>query len=586
MNNAPEFPDSTNKPLRPLVLVSLGAAWLVFLALLIWLHARESTQPPIYDALNYYFKAKFVWANLLSGHIVNWLNIDPSFRPPGTVLMSYPFGFDPDFRGFYFRSVFFPIALVFVSVFIAAWRSDGSRRYLRLVALTAAFLPTVSLFYYFEPHAGRPPALGNWGMVDGFLTGLAALAAACAVRSIASKSLVWGIASTLVGVLMIFVKPSGALLAAITGAILALGWIWNLKQGWAVDRRRALLKRFVALILVQAGLLGGAVLLATRSLYLGTDSITYGNAAIDIMRAELKAEPSILLSVMHSGLGPFIPIWAVAMTLLWVHGRFRQRDLTAGGRPLDDLLVAAAAIALLLGAWFWLVGSGGQTIIRYFTPFFYVAILCALGPALGRLTGSARSARLLVSLLMGIAVANTVLLLALPNPSLAWQAASGVNVVSGTKPASISQAQSVIANAPAGSKTVVVYSMVQGIADAMFESTFDLHVLQARKPVFLVRRPIDWQRRSTFRVDEIVTSDYILFDPGRALEVIPTTNVDFVREQAMFHRWVTGLTAADGVEVASAEADSTLLRIVDPARLRQSLETMMRSNSIPATPQL
>ncbi len=562
--------------------MSLGTAWVLFTAWLIWVHARESTQPPIYDAFTYYFKAKFVWADLLSGHITNLLNVEPSFRPPGTVLMSYPFGFDPDFRGFYFRSVFFPIALVFLSVLIAAWRPGSSSRYLRLAALTAVFLPTVSLFYYFEPYTGGPPVISHWGLVDSFLTGLAALATACGLRSISRQSVGWGIVSTLIGVVMIFVKPTGALIAAVSGSIVALGWLWNLKKAWPIKQvRRQVLRRFVALVLVQALFLGWAVRLATHSLYLGPVNMMYGNAAIDVMRAELKIDLSALLALLHSGLGPFIPVWTVGLSLLWIYSRLKERGRSAERWALDDILVVLAAVILIIGAWFWLVASGGQTQIRYFAPFLFVALICAICPFIESLARSARPIRWVVSLLMVGSVANTTLLLALPSPSLAWQLASGVNVMSGTRPPSIPQAQFVLAHAAANVDSVPVYSMTQSVGDAMFESTFGLYSLKASKPRFFVRRPIDWQRPSTFRVDEIVTSDYILFDPREPQATsgtMPTSVTDFSQEQAVFLDWANGLKTDDGVEIASAQANSTLLRVVDRTKLRDSLEKLVQSH--------
>src|SRR5205085_7417107 len=84
-------------------------AWLVFLGIALWQHAKNSQMPPTYDALNYFAKGKNIWLHLRGKHFVNPFNLPPTYRPPGTVLMSFPLGYHNDFHGFYFRSVFFPI---------------------------------------------------------------------------------------------------------------------------------------------------------------------------------------------------------------------------------------------------------------------------------------------------------------------------------------------------------------------------------------------------------------------------------------------------------------------------------------------
>lgn len=98
----------------------LVLAWCVFLGITIWLHAARSQQPPIYDALTYIQKGKTFWDNIGHGVWINPLNIEPTVRPPGTILMSYPIGFSPDFHGFYFRSIFFPVLALIAAVYMVS----------------------------------------------------------------------------------------------------------------------------------------------------------------------------------------------------------------------------------------------------------------------------------------------------------------------------------------------------------------------------------------------------------------------------------------------------------------------------------
>src|ERR1700682_3027436 len=97
--------------------------WIVLLSALIWHRASVSEQLPISDAFEYYAKAKHFWDAVYSSQPSTAFDVEPTFRPVGTVLMSYPFGFNEDPRPFYFRSVFFGVVALFIAVFVAATSS-------------------------------------------------------------------------------------------------------------------------------------------------------------------------------------------------------------------------------------------------------------------------------------------------------------------------------------------------------------------------------------------------------------------------------------------------------------------------------
>src|SRR5205823_5030849 len=127
---------------------------------------------------SYYQKAYNLWTAIHGGHWFNPLNLEPTVRPPGTVLISYPLGFERDPRGFYFRSIFMPAALMILAALVAAHRRSRTMSHAWRGALIAVLFSTPSLFYQF---AITPNTFASyWGMVDGFLSGFAALAAACA----------------------------------------------------------------------------------------------------------------------------------------------------------------------------------------------------------------------------------------------------------------------------------------------------------------------------------------------------------------------------------------------------------------------
>jgi len=161
-------------PFLPHIILGI---WLVLIGAGIRQHTARAVQPPIYDALTYFQKAKNFWGTVYEGKLVNPFNIAPSFRPPGTIVMSYPLGFSTDFRPFYFRSVFLPILCVVFAVYAAGYsRIMGNSEKWDLACL-AMFLTTIPMFHHFERAKDIPSPL-IWGLVDNFLAGVAALSVA------------------------------------------------------------------------------------------------------------------------------------------------------------------------------------------------------------------------------------------------------------------------------------------------------------------------------------------------------------------------------------------------------------------------
>ena len=63
-------------------------AWLFLLFILVWWRVSLSEQIPTYDAFEYYYKAKVFWDAVASNRPFNPFNLEPTLRPPGTILMS------------------------------------------------------------------------------------------------------------------------------------------------------------------------------------------------------------------------------------------------------------------------------------------------------------------------------------------------------------------------------------------------------------------------------------------------------------------------------------------------------------------
>jgi len=145
--------------MNKILFTSINREHLPFLSLLLALtvlgvavfsHVSLSQQPPSQDAVQYFVKAKNFWDSISQRKWFNPLNIEPTFRPPGTIVVSYPFGFSEGFHGYYFRSIFLPIVLFVFALWIAAKPSCSTlKSKWLLVSLCLAF-STLPLFYHFE----------------------------------------------------------------------------------------------------------------------------------------------------------------------------------------------------------------------------------------------------------------------------------------------------------------------------------------------------------------------------------------------------------------------------------------------------
>jgi hypothetical protein len=554
----------------------------MFLGITIWAHIRITDQPPIYDTLGYWWKAYNFWQAVHHGHTFNPLNLEPTIRPPGTVLMAYPFGFNPDPRGLYFRSIFFPAVLLLLSVLAAVYEPRSETRERWRVALTAAFFSTPAIVYWFAVIPGPMPS--SWGMVDGFLTGVATLAAAAAWRSVRRASLIWLAVTAIASGFCILIKPSGALVAALIALLWALLAYASIRYGPVASlpaaERMAVLRRFVAGALI-IGAVDLAVLgAAMRSEYLSAANMAVGRVAIAVMSAEMKVPVSGLLALVHTGPGDAVTLWMVLavgiVAVGWISPKNRR------GQPRDAMFHGGAAIGAILaaasGLWFWLMASGGGW-IRYGMPFFMIAMIFMV-PALSWFwTQVPRVMAGCIVAVMLAALLNFTLLLVQPNPPLAWQRWTGVNLSAGRPFNGMAQFQRFV-ETPRTTATFV-YSLDDGEDDEIFSSlVLQRWIVHPELPSLWIRRPADWHRPTAYRLDEIVSSHYLLFEPERnpaarasALANVAPNSVE--SERSVFVAWATSLTPADGVDIMLDVPSARIVRVRDKIALGKSLLRMV-----------
>lgn len=545
-----------------------GILWIVCLAALLWIDAHRSVQPPIDDAFGYYEKAYNFWVAMHRPTWFNPLNLKPTFRPPGTVLMSYPFGFSRNPGGFYFRSVYFPAAMFFVAVMLTAYRADHPMPRRGFAILLAVFSTTVTLPYHFD--IGLWWSGGYWGTVDGFLSGWAALAAALVWRGTRAyaRAWCWAAATGLACMIAIIVKPSGAFVAAMAGlAWVAFAIITIVEAPVRMRARHAV--RFMS---------GGALLAAMDVLmvaaaldsdYLSRRNLSFGLGAIAVMKTDMTLPWSRLWFLLNAALGVALLVWVglAIIVLLTTTRSNRAMWLTPS---YDAALVAAVGVSGF-GVWFWLIGSGGATEIRYAMPFFMMAFIW-LATVIADVPRFARATfRTVMQALMILSAANLAILLALPDPPRAWQAFSGVGV-SSEYPPEIVAAFNKLLTTPS-SVMVSIYIFSNDANDAVLSSmAFYDTLMGVHTPPLSVGRPVDWVRPMAFRISDIANADYLIVDPQQERQAPSGPDLqNFWQQQGAFTVWVDRLGADDGTTTYFASPTARIVKVTDQAKFRASL---------------
>ena len=558
-------------------------SWVIFIGWAMWQHAQQSLQPPLYDASTYYLKAYNFWSKVHQHKLFNPLNVEPSFRPPGTILMSYPFGFDSDYRGFYFRSVFLPIALLVLAVVVGGYRRELDSNCKWHLVLFAAFLSSLPCFYYFELISDLP-APSYWGLVDNFLAGVAALAAAATIRSFRNHSLVWLCLAAVFSCFCLLVKPAGAFVMMLTG----LTWFglaaFQLKLVWqSPDERKSMTRWLLQGMAIFAVPFMVVLASSFTSQYLSPQNLAFGKTAVGILQSEWSLTLPVLLNVIHTGVGYSFIAWLLMMIILVVNHLWKKpTEILFWPKSYLAGLALASSITLLFGIWFWIFSSGVQ--IRYSIPFVLMAAILALPAILSAVQTMSNWKLAIVSVVMAVPVINVGLLLSQQNPALEWQKWTGVNLTSAGYDPVVSQALNFAREIKQGGRNVTMFSMSLNIADADFQAVGQYAKFSMLPmPIISILRPVDWQRASAFRKEEMLIADYWLFEPVHDPNIVSDklTNLaieDLDQETVLFRAWATQLTPKEGVSVVSDTPTARVLRITDKALLESAFDQLVKKH--------
>jgi hypothetical protein len=345
---------------------------------------------------------------------------------------------------------------------------------------------------------------------------------------------------------------------------------------------------------------------AFSSEYFSAQNKALGNASIAMMKNELVLSWSELMDVIRlGGLGYAFIVWFVVIMILVTHSFWRSlKEGVLSAKAELVGLTAGASIALLLGLWFWLLGSGGMNQIRYFVPFVFMAVIFNL-PAILMTMREIHGWKM--ALLVGFMLVpsmNMAILLPQRNPSLAWQLKTGVNLTSGSAENDpvYDQAKSFAREVKSEGRNIVLYSFSRLPVDGFVKSTIDYWgITMPPMPDVKFFRPVDWQRPSTFHLDEMLAADYWLFNPMRNQEgqtvlnsylleqsppgLNPNDPMDkmitggkfnlLLNEVSLFEAWASQLTAKEGVSIVSQSPTLRLLRISDPLQVELAMDAFV-----------
>ena len=554
--------------------LGLVLIWLFLAGSLTWQRSRESVVPPVWDQQTYVQKGEAMWSDLSKQPWQNPLNIEPSSRPPGTVLLTAPLGPLNDVRDFYFRSAFVPVAIMVFAVFLTG---VGVTRWAWPSAFVALLAGSMPMFWQFE--IGKYQTSYNWGLVDTFLASLAALAmAGLFVSAVRFKRVGLGVALVALALLPL-VKPTGFVL----GGLISLAWLalamrfaGNHPRGRAHGRIR-LIATAIAILLV----LGGLALASFNSDYFSPSNIAFGKVALQQLKSEwFKTDPlASFISLFTGSIGTPLLVCFVTLGGMAILRRKKTINITFANEARwaagIGILVCLVGILLTYQATLF-----RQT--RYFFPVIAVVTIL-FTPTL--VAWTKRAGPVLCS---AIAVLPIALLVFLTSPRLTGMAyrLGGYGLFTGfgrnelrTATVFINQYRQTHPTPP------ILFSTSDGITTAAFEAAFTNRLRQIGYPDAqinpLVSRPYNWESGGLVKIESIYNADILALEGvPRPQSIAPQANpqtatplLTFSDELAAWKEWLATTPSKGSTKVLLESPGFVVLEVKD----RSALETQMRT---------
>ena len=536
--------------------------------------------PPTHDSFHYYLKSKSVWEQLKRGGLMNTLNVaEPVMRPPGGVLVSFPFGFSKDYRGFFFRNAFVPVVVFVSALWLLALNFTVPGRQRWMAAALIGGFASFSMFYHFtfNPDIDGPWGFYHpWGMQDCLLASLGTMATALLLLSARKRSLLLSVAGALVGAWMLLVKPAGALLMVLVFWLWIVEVIihyWPLRKAWRADRE-------LRIYILGAGAIictvfSATVLLSVSSKYLSAET---RSLFVSGLKLALDFTHPLSLRLLNQLVLPSVGwhwclflVVAVAVLAAMHITRLAKRQWTP-----EDWRFPAVLLGFFGGLYWWVATAAQQ--IRYLFPFILILVAGIL-PDLIRLTGRLRP---WVCWVFGLgcfapALLVTGVVLAKHAP-ISLQRAIGVSVTTDGLKEDAKIASFVMADARARQALTCGYMLADDASFAVIHSMTELErSIEPDKPFVAWYASWDWQRGFLVSRTGLLNSSYILLrrSAANAEAVMKQENLTaWESEAAFFKVWFEQLGDEDGVRLIMRDR-MCLLKIVDRLKFNQAFESMM-----------
>lgn len=524
---------NSEKPNRKLLgcLFLLLSLWITYLAFSLWSYAAVETEPPVFDALSYVQKAQTFWHAIHEGRPFNPLSLEPTIRPFGTVLLSYPFGYSEDFRGFYFRSMFIPILVLAATfLFVAPMKSTKQMFMIFVVAILATSAPSN---FQLQIRESARSVLGTWGFVDTFFASVLALATALVIKNDQNRNVQYAWAGASVAAFSIFIKPAGAMLMVV------LGMTWLIIHCPRKLRHPQESKPFIQGVLAFVVVYGLVFLALFKSDYFADEHAKYGLRGMELLQGmQFNLQISDILQKFHVSIGVSLSLVLLAGIAIAVQKEWRRH-------------LFAATLILLSGFWLWLIRTNVDH-VRYFLPFQMMALVVMAPPfveAVSRLSYKWISC---ISILLLAPTALIAALLSLQSPPDALQRLAGINLASNVHASVVSDAVKLREKlAKEGLEQNIIYYAGTSPKVRAFEAVFDFdRLVGGSRAHSIPALPIDWVREHSYRLNEIRNARFVVFEPVQNPDQIlsRTTSVEtFSNEEVVIRAWLSSLSERDGV---------------------------------------
>lgn len=543
----------------------------------IWQRTHESYQPPIYDQIQYIQKAKASWENLRNGFPKNPFNVAPTLRPPGTVLISFPFGYTDDYQAFYFRSLFIPFVIWTLSVLIVFWPMGAGFRSSDIfkAVLAALCMGPMPMFLQFEF-----PATIFWGYMDTSLGAFAGLAMATMGRGMFMRSFPWILLGICTATFTVMIKPPGSLVILGTGIYFTcwegLHLMKEKRLGNPLDLKLAIFGLLGFLIIG-----GGVSVMCIQSAYIGTENRAFMYKVMPVIQHLMSLSDTFTyLKKAYVYLGPHGVIVSAGSLMMAFAAILSPRKLTQQYVVRFNLVFAMGII--ISGLYFWLKGTG-MSEVRFFAPFAcmgLIAILLAVRPILIHVRPvGLRALGITLCILPAI---NFLLLAAIKNPDAGWQRFSGVEVsIAETESEALKMGKWLGEKAQMSASNPNVYMI--GLNQSFIE--FECHsIFEAfRHPdihYYTCTQQINWLEKTTFDLKTILgKSDFILhgIPDSNSLKTLLSEKKGghYNLETALLNAFLSSLQDDESISVAYTSKEFRLISIRSVEKFIQRFDSTL-----------